>query len=128
MVKKRSQQSKMLVENMAKLFASMILANRKYVDPTSVLKSLTDDFGNQVHVGEQKDLGEFNINFLERIEEGLGEKHQENPDSVQLFDDVSPSIYQQTSSSFDLSEIGAASLNADLLLAKTSSSEEAKSD
>jgi ubiquitin carboxyl-terminal hydrolase 25 len=52
----------------------MIMANRKYVDPTTVLKSLTDDFGNKVQVGEQKDLGEFNLNFLERIEEGLGER------------------------------------------------------
>ena len=52
----------------------MILVNRKYVDPTNVLKSLTDDFGNPVIVGEQRDLGEFNLNFLERLEEGMGEK------------------------------------------------------
>jgi len=25
-------------------------------------------------LGEQKDIGEFNLNFLERIEEGLGER------------------------------------------------------
>lgn len=55
----------------------MILANRKYVDPTSVLKALTDDYGNLVHVGEQQDLGEFNMNLMERIEEGLGERSQE---------------------------------------------------
>lgn len=52
MVKKRSQQSKLLVDNIARLFSQMIFANRKYVDPTNVLKSLTDDFGNQVNVGE----------------------------------------------------------------------------
>ena len=74
MIRKRQAQSKALVDNLARLFAQMIMANRKYVDPTTVLKSLTDDFGNKVQVGEQKDLGEFNLNFLERIEEGLGER------------------------------------------------------
>jgi len=54
----------------------MMLANRKYADPTSVLKSLVDDFGNSMLVGEQKDIGEFNLNLLERIEEGLGELDQ----------------------------------------------------
>jgi hypothetical protein len=51
----------------------MMLANRKYADPTNVLKSLVDDYGNNILVGEQKDIGEFNLNLLERIEEGLGE-------------------------------------------------------
>jgi len=27
-------------------------------------------------LGDQKDIGEFNLNFLERIEEGLGERQQ----------------------------------------------------
>jgi hypothetical protein len=51
----------------------MIVANRKYVDPTAVLRSLTDDFGNPISIGEQRDIGEFLLNFIERIEEGLGE-------------------------------------------------------
>ncbi len=36
--------------------------------------SLVDDFGQPLMLGEQKDIGEFNLNFLERIEEGLGER------------------------------------------------------
>ena len=63
-----------MAENLSSLFSQMILVNKKYVDPTNVLKSLTDDFGNPVIVGEQRDLGEFNLNFLERLEEGMGEK------------------------------------------------------
>lgn len=39
-----------------------------------MLQSLVDDFGNRILVGEQKDIGEFTLNFIERIEEGLGEK------------------------------------------------------
>ena len=60
----------------------MILANRKYVDPTAVLKSVTDDYGNPVLIGEQRDIGDFNLNFLERIEEGLGERKPEHSDSL----------------------------------------------
>ena len=50
--KARVISSRNLVESLGKLFAQMILANRKYVDPTSVLKSVTDDFGNPVQIGE----------------------------------------------------------------------------
>ena len=36
--------------------------------------ALVDDFGHPIALGDQKDIGEFNLNFLERIEEGLGER------------------------------------------------------
>jgi hypothetical protein len=39
-----------------------------------VLQALVDDYGHPILFGEQKDIGEFNLNFLERIEEGLGER------------------------------------------------------
>ena len=54
----------------------MLLSNKRYADPVAVLKSLVDDFGNQIMIGEQKDIGEFNLNLLERVEEGLGEFSQ----------------------------------------------------
>ena len=38
------------------------------------MQTLVDDFGQPILFGEQKDVGEFNLNFLERIEEGLGER------------------------------------------------------
>jgi hypothetical protein len=62
----------------------MILGNRKYVDPTQVLMAVTDDYGNPAHIGEQKDIGEFNLKLLECIEEGLGEKSKENLESFRL--------------------------------------------
>lgn len=61
----------------------MILSNRKYADPTNVLKSLVDDYGNQILVGEQKDIAEFNLNLLERIEEGIGERGSNEEIKVQ---------------------------------------------
>jgi len=73
MTKKRFRYSKNMVNNLSKLICQLILSNRKYVDPTQVLKTLVDDFGNRILIGEQKDIGEFWLNFIERIEEGLGE-------------------------------------------------------
>lgn len=52
----------------------MILTNKKYTEPSDVLRALVDDFGQPILLGEQKDIAEFNLNFLERIEEGLGER------------------------------------------------------
>lgn len=52
----------------------MILSNKKYTEPSLVLRALVDDFGQPMIFGDQKDIGEFNLNFLERIEEGLGER------------------------------------------------------
>ncbi len=56
---------------MKKLFAFMARSDKKYADPTGVLKSLVDDFGNPIEIGDQKDIGEFNTNFLARLQEGL---------------------------------------------------------
>ena len=69
----------------------MIRSHKKYADPTPVLNMLVDDFGNNLHmcslliatgdgfapianhipVGDQKDVTEFNITFLTRVEEAL---------------------------------------------------------
>jgi ubiquitin carboxyl-terminal hydrolase 25/28 len=54
----------------------MALSSKKYTEPSEVLRSLVDDFGQPLTLGDQKDIGEFNLNFLERIEEGLRERKQ----------------------------------------------------
>jgi hypothetical protein len=56
----------------------MLLSNKKYATPAQVLQSLVDDFGNQIQIGDQKDIGEFNLNLLERVEEGLGENQKKS--------------------------------------------------
>lgn len=53
------------------MFSNLIFSHKKYADPSAVLNNIVDDLGNTVHFGEEKDIGEFNLNFLERIEEGL---------------------------------------------------------
>lgn len=50
-----------------KLFAFMARSDKKYADPTAVLKALVDDFGNPIEIGDQKDIGEFNSTFLARV-------------------------------------------------------------
>ena len=51
----------------------MLLSNVKYQDPTKVLESIVDDNGIGLSIYEQKDIGEFFLNFLERMQDGLGE-------------------------------------------------------
>ncbi len=66
-----------LVENLKQLFCSLIASDRKYVDPTSVISSIVDDYGNELAIGDQKDIGEFNLVFLSRIEDGLEEARKD---------------------------------------------------
>ena len=46
----------------------MIASDKKYLDPTSVITSIVDDVGNDIPIGDQKDIGEFNLYFLSRVE------------------------------------------------------------
>ncbi len=54
-----------------RLFAYLINSNRKCVEAQKVTAALVDDFGNPIKMGEQRDVGEFNINFLSRVHEAL---------------------------------------------------------
>jgi ubiquitin carboxyl-terminal hydrolase 25/28 len=64
---KRIKASKKLVIETKKLFATMLLSDKKYTDPSKVLQAIVDDYGNPISIGEQKDIGEFNSTFLARI-------------------------------------------------------------
>jgi hypothetical protein len=60
-----------LIRNLRVLFGNLAMSDKKYADPTAVLKSLTDSYGKPFEVGEERDIGEFNDCFLSRISEGL---------------------------------------------------------
>ena len=66
-IEKRLKASKKLVFETKKLFATLALSDKKYTDPSAVLQSIVDDYGNPIQIGEQKDIGEFNSTFLSRI-------------------------------------------------------------
>lgn len=74
--KSKMKKSQQLVVEMQKMFAAMFLSNIKYQDPTKVLESIVDDNGVGISIYEQKDIGEFFLNFLERMQDGLGENKQ----------------------------------------------------
>jgi hypothetical protein len=57
-----------LVTQLQRLFAFMTRSSRKYQDPSPVLNALVDDYGNQIKIGEQEDVGEFNMVLISRIE------------------------------------------------------------
>ena len=59
------------MENLKILFGNLIASDRKYIDPTDVISSVVDDYGNEMTIGDQKDIGEFNLVFLFRVDEGL---------------------------------------------------------
>ena len=46
-----------LVDNLKKLFGSLICSDKKYIDPTPVISSIVDDYGNELAIGDQKDIG-----------------------------------------------------------------------
>ena len=52
----------------------MTKSDKKYADPTGVLKALTDDYGQPVEIGPERDIGEFNGVLLTRVQEGLNFK------------------------------------------------------
>jgi ubiquitin carboxyl-terminal hydrolase 25/28 len=60
-----------LVKQLQRLFGYMTRSHRRYIDPSNVLSALVDDLGNQLMIGDQKDVGEFNIILVARIEDGM---------------------------------------------------------
>ena len=41
-----------MIKNLKILFAEMTIGNKKYADPTKVLKSITDDSGKIIQLGD----------------------------------------------------------------------------
>ena len=52
----------------------MAKSDKKYADPTGVLRSLTNDDGQPIEIGPERDIGEFNDTLLSRVQEGLNYK------------------------------------------------------
>lgn len=65
------EKSRVLIKHLKIIFAQMAVGDKKYADPTNVLKSITSDSGSPIELGDQKDIGEFNDSFLSRVQEGL---------------------------------------------------------
>mmetsp|Transcript_25425 Transcript_25425/g.39213 ORF Transcript_25425/g.39213 Transcript_25425/m.39213 type:complete len:156 (-) Transcript_25425:2609-3076(-) len=70
----RLNNSRKLITNLKTLFARLTIGNKKYADPTDVLRSTTNEQGSTLEIGDQQDIGEFNGQFLLRVQEGLNYK------------------------------------------------------
>lgn len=75
------------------------MANQKYVDPSPVLNTVVDDFGKKMDVGNQMDITEYLLNFIERLEEGLGEK-KEGPKALNNTQTPSDGIFPDIGNGF----------------------------
>jgi ubiquitin carboxyl-terminal hydrolase 25/28 len=60
----RLESSRRLIQNLKKLFGQMSIGDKKYADPTQVLKSITSESGRPIELGDQQDIGEFNSIFI----------------------------------------------------------------
>lgn len=69
----------------------MALGKKKYLDPSGVLESVLDNQGDQVAIGEEKDISEYNGLLLTRIQDAFKwkkEKAQVSEERKQPTEDV----------------------------------------
>lgn len=71
--KAKARSSFELIKALQKMFMQMLLSKVSYADPTPVLEAIVDDNGTPISIYEQKDIGEFFLNLLDRLQDGLGE-------------------------------------------------------
>ena len=63
-----------LIRELQILFTTMAVGSKKYLDPNGVLESVLDDQGDQVAIGEEKDIAEYNSMLLTRIQDAFNWK------------------------------------------------------
>ena len=67
---RRLEESRKLIRELQILFADMSTGNRKYSDPTDVMRRVTNNNGVMIKIGNEEDIGDYNHNFSMRIQEG----------------------------------------------------------
>ncbi|CAG9326367.1 unnamed protein product [Blepharisma stoltei] len=85
-----------VLEQLQRLFAHMIGTNKMYIDPTFVLNCLVNDLKNDMKMGKQNDVGEFNIVLTSKIDESI-KQLEENKNAIdkpliELFDGNSSAL------------------------------------
>ena len=68
---KRIESSYNMIVQMKRLFAFMTKSEKKYADPSMMIRNIVDDFGNQMKIGDQQDISEVSEGFMSRIHEGF---------------------------------------------------------
>jgi len=96
----RKLRSLKLTIELQRLFGYLINSSRKAVDTTAVTNEIVDDYGEPVKIHEQKDIGEFSINFLARIHDALELNKEDN--KVQVPININPESKKQLDRSIAL--------------------------
>jgi ubiquitin carboxyl-terminal hydrolase 25/28 len=68
---RRVQAAYELVGELRRLFTAMAYSNKRSIDPTPLLRHLVNDEGHRVNMGEERDLCEFNMLLLGRLEDAF---------------------------------------------------------
>jgi hypothetical protein len=55
----------------------MTVGNKKYAEPSKVLKSIIDDFGEPLQIGSQMDITEFKTILIARISDAFRSLNEE---------------------------------------------------
>jgi ubiquitin carboxyl-terminal hydrolase 25/28 len=73
--KKRKKASQEMYKSLQELFLHLVGSNQKYTDPSAVINRLVDEQAQPVKIGDQKDIIEVMVTFLERLEEATQDKN-----------------------------------------------------
>ena len=65
--KTKARSSIELIKALQKMFTQMLVSKVSYADHTAVLEAIVDDNGTPISIYEQKDIGEFFLNLLDRL-------------------------------------------------------------
>ena len=68
---KRIECSYKMIVQLQKLFVTLTKSEKKYADPTAMIRNIVDDFGNQLKIGDQQDISEVSEGFMSRVHEGV---------------------------------------------------------
>lgn len=89
----------------------MTKSEKKYADPTAMIRNIVDDFGNQMKIGDQQDITEVSEGFMSRIHEGFEaitnpyKNEEENPFEEEVKNQEGSDKQSEPSSSDDEEDI-----------------------
>lgn len=92
--KKEENKKCELIRKLKMLFASLIKSNKKYQDASEVLRALRDEFGNPIPIGDQKDIAEFHLNFVNCLLDDMkpkSDKEEEKKEEIKEQQPAAPS-------------------------------------
>lgn len=62
----------------------MSIGNKKYTEPSAVLQSVVDEFGQKVQIGEEKDINEFKSILIARIADAFNHGKPEKDEAEEV--------------------------------------------